>query len=289
MATEKFTCQQVIDVLKATRGMVYLAAESLGCSHVTVYNYIKRHPSIRLAWESFSGQVGDIAETRLFDAIERDESWAIAFYLKTKGKNRGYVERKEVSGKDGGKIQVETSFDGEQHAKSKPLSMESSTLEQLARSMKRSERLAIESILKAQSLWIPQNVPQWQAILSQADELYYGGQAGGGKTDLILGLAVTSHHRSLILRRESTQLRGIIERSREIIGGNGRLNEVLGIWRDLPDNRQIEMSGCKNESDKSKFQGRPHDLIAFDESVEFLESQVDFISAWACRILGIAS
>jgi hypothetical protein len=159
--------------------------------------------------------------------------------------------------------------------------MESSTLEQLARSMKRSERLAIESILKAQSLWIPQNVPQWQAILSQADELYYGGQAGGGKTDLILGLAVTSHHRSLILRRESTQLRGIIERSREIIGRNGRLNEVLGIWRDLPDNRQIEMSGCKNESDKSKFQGRPHDLIAFDESVEFLESQVDFISAWA--------
>jgi hypothetical protein len=117
MATEKFTCQQVIDVLKATRGMVYLAAESLGCSHVTVYNYIKRHPSIRLAWESFSGQVGDIAETRLFDAIERDESWAIAFYLKTKGKNRGYVERKEVSGKDGGKIQVETSFDGEQHAR----------------------------------------------------------------------------------------------------------------------------------------------------------------------------
>ena len=41
------------------------------------------------------------------------------------------------------------------------------------------------------------------------------------------------------------------------------------------------MSGCKNESDKSKFQGRPHDLIAFDEACEFLESQVDFISAWA--------
>lgn len=134
-------------------------------------------------------------------------------------------------------------------------------------------------MIQGSSLWIPQNVPQWQAILTRADEIYYGGSAGGGKSDLAIGLAITAHQRSLILRRESTQLRAIIERSREIIGDFGRLNELLGVWH-LNDGKIIELSGCKLEKDKSKFQGRPHDLIAFDEAPEFLQSQVEFIIGW---------
>lgn len=140
----------------------------------------------------------------------------------------------------------------------------------------------IARILNNAALWTPANVPQWHAILSPADELFYGGAAGGGKTDLILGSAIELHQRSLILRRESTQLRGIIDRSREILDGKGAtLNEVMGIWRGLPNGGTIELSGCKNEADKRKFQGRPHDLIAFDEATEFLESQVTFIIGWA--------
>jgi len=38
----------------------------------------------------------DKAETRLFNAIERDEPWAIAFCLKTLGKRRGYHESREA-------------------------------------------------------------------------------------------------------------------------------------------------------------------------------------------------
>ena len=129
-------------------------------------------------------------------------------------------------------------------------------------------------------LWTPIFGPQLDAYLCQADELFYGGAAGGGKTDLAIGLAVTQHKRSLILRREATQLRGIIDRSREIIGDTGRLNENSGIWR-LGGGGVIELAGCKDEGDKRKFQGRPHDLIVFDEAPEFLESQVAFIGGWA--------
>ena len=144
--------------------------------------------------------------------------------------------------------------------------------------MSKDQRPKVQSHL----LWTPYpNSPQALAFTCQADELYYGGAAGGGKTDLALGLAVTAHRRSLILRREATQLRGIVERSREIIGEHGRLNEVLGIWRGLPGGRMIEFGGCKDESDKTKYQGRPHDLIVFDEAPEFLESTVSFITGWA--------
>lgn len=126
----------------------------------------------------------------------------------------------------------------------------------------------------------PENLPQQDAYKSSADEIGFGGSAGGGKTDLALGLAITKHKRSLILRRESTQLRGIIERSRDIIGANGKLNESSGVGR-LPSGQIIEMGGCPHEHDKRRYQGRPHDLIVFDEACEFIESQCDFIGGWA--------
>jgi hypothetical protein len=108
----------------------------------------------------------------------------------------------------------------------------------------------------------------------------YGGAGGGGKTDLLLGCALTQHTHSIILRREAAQLRAIVERSREIIGDQGRLNENLGIWRDLPDKRLIEFGGCKDEADKNKYKGRAHDFYGIDEATEFSESQVRFITAW---------
>jgi hypothetical protein len=114
-----------------------------------------------------------------------------------------------------------------------------------------------------------------------ADEIFYGGAAGGGKTDLALGLAVTKHKRSLILRREATQLTGIIERSRQIIGANGRLNENTKIWRDLPGGRRIQFGGCQHEADKHNYDGQAKDLLVFDEAPQFSESQVTHISAWA--------
>jgi hypothetical protein len=43
--------------------------------------------------------------------------------------------------------------------------------------------------------WAPEptNQPQFDAYHSKADLLLYGGAAGGGKSDLLLGLALTAH------------------------------------------------------------------------------------------------
>jgi hypothetical protein len=51
--------------------------------------------------------------------------------------------------------------------------------------------------------------PQRLAFESEADILGYGGAGGGGKTDLLLGLAATQHHQSIIVRRIFKNLRGI--------------------------------------------------------------------------------
>lgn len=129
-------------------------------------------------------------------------------------------------------------------------------------------------------LWQPLAGPQSDAYYSLADELFYGGAAGGGKSDLLLGLAINEHRKSLILRREASQLRAIKERLREVLGSIGRFNENTGIWRGLPGNRLIELGGCPHLNDRTKFQGRPDDLKGFDELPEFLEDIYTFIVAW---------
>jgi len=125
--------------------------------------------------------------------------------------------------------------------------------------------------------------PQFAAMLSPADELFFGGQAGGGKSDLALGLACTMHRHSLILRRTYRQLggaRGLIQRSREIIGRHGRYNGQEHVWRDLPEGRIIEFGSCQYEQNREDYKGRPHDLKVFDELPEFTESMYRFITAW---------
>jgi len=51
-------------------------------------------------------------------------------------------------------------------------------------------------------IWTPLPGPQKVAYHSDADELFYGRSAGGGKSDLIIGLSLTAHKKSIIFRRE---------------------------------------------------------------------------------------
>jgi len=123
--------------------------------------------------------------------------------------------------------------------------------------------------------WVPNVGPQTEAYYSEADEIFYGGEAGGGKTDLGVGLAITEHQRTLILRRINKDALKIKPRIEEILGSDSGYNGQLQRWK-LRD-RQIDIAGCEQESDKQRFRGDPHDLIVFDEGTDFLESQYRFI------------
>jgi hypothetical protein len=133
-------------------------------------------------------------------------------------------------------------------------------------------------------LWKPNPGPQTDAYNSEADILGYGGAAGGGKSDLVLGLAATKHKNSVIFRRVFPNLRALIERSRMIFNPTGnahskdRFNESLHRW--MIGNRMVEFEACQYEKDKEKQRGRPRDFYAFDEATEFSKTQVEFIIAW---------
>jgi len=155
----------------------------------------------------------------------------------------------------------------------------------------------LQAVLDASpfTLWAPNPGPQALAYASPADELFYGGAAGGGKTGLLIGLALTQHQRSLIIRRESTQLRGFIDDVARIIRTRDGLNKQDGQWR-IPrhvtpkpiassphfNGQLIEFGGVPNPGDEERHQGIPHDLLAFDEATQLPEYIIDYLSSW-CR------
>jgi hypothetical protein len=94
----QFTAKQVIDALKMTRGMVYLAAESLGCSATTVYNYAEKYPKIKDAIKQQRARTIDLAELQLVNAVQHGEMWAVRFALETIGRERGYGRKLEIPG-----------------------------------------------------------------------------------------------------------------------------------------------------------------------------------------------
>jgi hypothetical protein len=95
---QRYTPQQVIAALHTTRGLVFLAAERLGCDPDTITNYCKRYPTVQAAKDAERGRLVDLAESKLLAALEAGEPWAITLTLKTLGKDRGYTERQELSG-----------------------------------------------------------------------------------------------------------------------------------------------------------------------------------------------
>ena len=125
---------------------------------------------------------------------------------------------------------------------------------------------------RARPRWPGFRIPglRHKPFLCEADELFYGGEAGGGKTDLGIGLALTAHKRSLLLRRINKDAVKIKPRIEEILGHDNGYNGQLQRWR--LGERQIDIAGCEQESDKQRFKGDPHDLIVFDEGTDFLES-----------------
>lgn len=143
------------------------------------------------------------------------------------------------------------------------------------------QRVQLDDFLRMAdpAIWVPQAGPQMEALESPADILFYGGSAGGGKTSLILGLALTQHEHSIVFRREAVQLVGIEEQMMRILGTRDGYNSQDGIWR-LPGGRVLELGSVKEPGDWVKYQGRPHDLKAFDEICHFTEGQFRALIGW---------
>lgn len=138
--------------------------------------------------------------------------------------------------------------------------------------------------LKRRNIWKPlPGGPQLMAYTSLADVIGFGGAAGGGKTDLACGKALTQHRKTGIFRVNGTELTGVLDRLTELVGSRDGFNGKDNIWRMARHDGvpvQIELGSFPNLGDEKKYQGRPHDLLVFDEAANMREAQVRFLLGW---------
>jgi len=154
-----------------------------------------------------------------------------------------------------------------------------SLIKDAVKNLSKEEVAELDALLTSGApMWVPLPGPQTRAYYSGADVMFYGGAAGGGKSDLLIGSALTEHSKSIIFRREGTQLQGIFDRMAEIIGTRDGFNSKDKIWRLT--GRQVEFGSVPHVTDVEKYQGRPHDLKGFDEICHFTESQFRFLAGW---------
>jgi hypothetical protein len=99
----KASNEQIIASLKANGGFVSRTAESLGMTQQAIYKKMREYPEVKEAFLDIKSKYLDLAESKLIQAVNNGASWAVCFYLKCQGKDRGWIElqRHEVAGKDG--------------------------------------------------------------------------------------------------------------------------------------------------------------------------------------------
>lgn len=155
-------------------------------------------------------------------------------------------------------------------------------VKQLATMPEAEKQKVIQEALSVSSnmCWIPSPGPQTAAYFSKADILLYGGEPGGGKTSLLLGLALTAHARTLILRRQYTDLGAIVDEAIRLNGSRKGYNGSPPPTLRVSDTRFIEFGAAARVGDEQHWQGNPHDFIGFDEGTQFVESQVRFLMGW---------
>jgi hypothetical protein len=113
MAILKFSPEIVEAALRASAGIRSAAAAKLGCSVSTISNYIARYARLRAVEAEIVEQNLDLAETKLLMAIREGRLPAVIFYLKTKGKGRGYTEREALAPAEEERIDVRKLSDEE--------------------------------------------------------------------------------------------------------------------------------------------------------------------------------
>lgn len=134
--------------------------------------------------------------------------------------------------------------------------------------------------LTADKKFIPSPGPQFQAYHSKADILLYGGEPGGGKTGLLIGLALNEHNRSLIVRKQFTDVEGIVDNAKGIVGADENFVGGTRPKFNKPDGGVIHFEGMASEGIDTSKQGTPHDFIGVDEAAQLPLVAVMMLIGW---------
>jgi hypothetical protein len=98
MATKSNTIKKaaILEALESSLGVVTTACKEVGINPSTYYDWLKKDEQFRTQVEAIENVALDFATTHLYKQIKEGNVAAIIFFLKTKGKRRGFVEKQQA-------------------------------------------------------------------------------------------------------------------------------------------------------------------------------------------------
>lgn len=132
-------------------------------------------------------------------------------------------------------------------------------------------------------MWVPQAGPQLAALEADwCDELFYGGERGGGKSDFQLGFQEDAahrfrqHHRGIMFRKTYPELEELQSRASEVFPASGATFKTQpsagfpfsNCWY-WPSGATVKMRFIENVKDYGRYHGHQYTAISFDEVTEY--------------------
>lgn len=101
MGSNLYHAKQFVEAMPGTGGIISTIAKRVGCDWQTARKYIRTMPTVQKAYDAECEAIIDMAESVVIKKIQSGDSADAKWYLTKKGKQRGYVDRQEITGKDG--------------------------------------------------------------------------------------------------------------------------------------------------------------------------------------------
>jgi len=90
------TKKRVIEALEKSLGVITTACKIADISRTQFYNWLKDDEDFAKKVQEIENVTLDFVESQLHKQIKENSTAATIFFLKTKGKKRGYIERQEI-------------------------------------------------------------------------------------------------------------------------------------------------------------------------------------------------
>lgn len=100
------TAAQLEVALRSSAGIYSVAAEKLQTTRQNVFQRVQRSPALKALCAEIEEMMLDMAEAGVVDALNKKDRRMITWYLERKGRHRGYANKTEITGENGGPVQT---------------------------------------------------------------------------------------------------------------------------------------------------------------------------------------
>ena len=94
--TKKDKKERLVKLLEANLGHISKSCKELNIARQTYYDWCSEDEDFKIECDNVSESLLDIAEHKLMTKIEEGDNTCIIFFLKTKGRSRGYDEKQQI-------------------------------------------------------------------------------------------------------------------------------------------------------------------------------------------------